>query len=134
MKNLYYLIICLFISGISNTLFASAPTWKAGTARANITPEEHMWMAGYAFRNKPSEGKLTDLWAKALVLEDVKGQRAVMISLDLVAIRKVISEPVRNRIEQEYGLKRSQILINASHTHTGPETQSAPHILSLIHI
>ena len=112
MKNLYYLIICLLISGISNTLFAetiAAPSWKAGTARANITPEENMWMAGYAFRNKPSEGKLTDLWAKALVLEDAKGQRAVMISLDLVAIRKVISEPVRNRIEQEYGLKRSQI-------------------------
>lgn len=131
------LIICLIISGILNTSWVSAggnnvvADWKAGTARANITPEEHMWMAGYAFRNKASEGKLTDLWAKALVLEDAKGQRAVMISLDLVAIRKVISEPVRNRIEKEYGLKRSQILINASHTHTGPETQSAPHIFTL---
>ncbi|HQS05851.1 MAG TPA: neutral/alkaline non-lysosomal ceramidase N-terminal domain-containing protein, partial [Daejeonella sp.] len=105
--------------------------WKAGVAKVKITPEEHMWMAGYAFRNKPSEGKLTDLWAKALILEDASGKRAVMISLDLVAIRKVISEPVRDRIEKQFGLTRSQILINASHTHTGPETQSAPHIFTL---
>jgi hypothetical protein len=54
-----------------------------------------------------------------------------MISTDLVAIRQVISEPVRNRIQKLFGLTRSQILINASHTHTGPETQSAPHIYSL---
>lgn len=109
----------------------SSNVWKAGVAKVKITPEEHMWMAGYAFRDKPSEGKLTDLWAKALILEDAGGKRAVMISLDLVAIRKVISDPVRDRIERQFGLTRSQILINASHTHTGPETQSAPHIFTL---
>ncbi len=105
--------------------------WKAGTARVKITPEESMWMAGYAFRDHPSEGKLTDLWAKALVLEDAAGKRAVMISTDLVAIRKVISEPLRDRLEKQFGLTRAQVLINASHTHSGPETQSAPHIFSL---
>ena len=106
-------------------------SWKAGTAKVKITPEESMWMAGYAFRDHPSEGKLTDLWAKALVLEDAQGKRAVMISTDLVAIRQVISEPVRNRIEKQFGLNRSQILINASHTHSGPETRTELHIVTL---
>ena len=45
-----------------------------------------MWMAGYAARDKPAEGKMTDLWAKALVLEDPAGKRAVLITLDLVGI------------------------------------------------
>lgn len=106
-------------------------SWKAGTAKVKITPEESMWMAGYAFRDHPSEGTLTDLWAKALILEDSHGKRAVMISIDLVAIRQVISEPVRNRIEKQFGLNRSQILINASHTHSGPETRTEPYIFTL---
>jgi len=138
MKNLIsYSIVLLVIillspaSNASGKLIQTNTNWKAGVARVKITPEEHMWMAGYALRNKPSEGKLTDLWAKALVLEDANGKRAVMISLDLVAIRKAISEAVRNRIENQFGLTRSHILINASHTHTGPETQSAPHIFTL---
>jgi neutral ceramidase len=131
--SIFLLIIILFDSpsNASDKSNQNSTAWKAGVARVNITPEEHMWMAGYAFRNKPSEGKLTDLWAKALILEDAGGKRAVMISLDLVAIRKVISEPVRDRIEKQFGLTRSQVLINASHTHTGPETQSAPHIFTL---
>jgi hypothetical protein len=44
--------------------------WKAGTASVIITPEQSTWMAGYAFRNRPSEGKAQDLFAKALALED----------------------------------------------------------------
>jgi len=138
MKNLISISIIIsiiiqfsFDTKAADKSIQTSTAWKAGVARVKITPEEHMWMAGYAFRNKPSEGKLTDLWAKALILEDATGKRAVMISLDLVAIRKVISEPVRDRIEKQFGLKRSQILINASHTHTGPETQSAPHIFTL---
>jgi len=138
MKSLssYSLILSFIILlGPASTVFANPfqnnNSWKAGVARVKITPEESMWMAGYAFRDHPSEGKLTDLWAKALLLEDANGKRAIMISTDLVAIRQVISEPVRNRIEKQFGFTRSQILINASHTHTGPETQSAPHIYSL---
>ena len=48
----------------------SAEGWKAGAARIPITPEKLMWMAGYGARDKPAEGKETELWAKALVLED----------------------------------------------------------------
>jgi hypothetical protein len=90
-----------------------------------------MWMAGFAFRDHASEGKVTDLWAKALVLEDASGKRSVMISTDLVAIRKVISDPVRARLEKQYGLTKAQVLLNCSHTHTGPETQSWPHEFTL---
>ena len=44
-------------------------TWKAATDSVVITPDEPMWMAGYASRNKPSEGKVQDLFAKALAIE-----------------------------------------------------------------
>lgn len=129
--TLSFIILLGHTSIVLAQSFQNKNSWKAGVARVKITPEESMWMAGYASRDHASEGKLTDLWAKALLLEDANGNRAIMISTDLVAIRQVISEPVRNRIQKLYGLTRSQILINASHTHTGPETQSAPHVFSL---
>ena len=40
-----------------------------------ITPDEPLWMAGYANRNKPCETKRHDLWVKALALEDPAGSR-----------------------------------------------------------
>ena len=57
--------------------------WKAGVASVIITPEESMWMAGFAARTRPSEGKLHELWAKALVFEDAAGKKAVLITTDL---------------------------------------------------
>ncbi|HRQ88260.1 MAG TPA: hypothetical protein PLA50_05645, partial [Bacteroidia bacterium] len=48
----------------------SAEGWKAGAASVVITPSDALWMAGYGSRTAPAEGKETDLYAKALVLED----------------------------------------------------------------
>ena len=45
---------------------SAAETWKAGVAKRAITPSTPMWMSGYASRDHPAEGKLTELWAKAL--------------------------------------------------------------------
>jgi neutral ceramidase len=94
--------------------------WKAGVAKVVITPETSMWMAGYAARKRPSEGTLHELWAKALAVEDAEGERLVFISTDLAGIPKAISERIRNRLNKSYGLSRAQIVLNSSHTHTGP--------------
>ena len=94
--------------------------WKAGVARANITPQQPMWMAGYASRDRPGEGKLTELWAKALVLEDAQGDRGLLLTLDLVGIGRELSVSICQEIEQRHGLARKDIAICTSHTHTGP--------------
>lgn len=94
--------------------------WKAGVAKVNITPEQYIWMGGYAFRNHPADGKITDLWAKALALEDAAGQKAVIITTDLVGVSKTFSDEVRRRIGAKLHLSYAQIIINTSHTHSGP--------------
>src|SRR5437868_162072 len=65
---------------------AQEKTWRAGVAKTVITPREYMWMSGYGGRSKPAEGKIHDLWAKALVLYDAKGNRGVIVTMDLVGI------------------------------------------------
>jgi hypothetical protein len=37
----------------------------AGVARRNITPETSIWISGYPYRDRPSEGAVHPLWAKA---------------------------------------------------------------------
>lgn len=94
--------------------------WKAGAAKVAITPKRPMWLAGYASRTRPADGKLTDLWAKALVLEDRAGNRGVILTLDLVGIDRRLAESLCAELNEQYGLQREQIVICTSHTHSGP--------------
>jgi hypothetical protein len=95
-------------------------TWKAGVARVKITPPQPMWMSGYSSRTKPAEGTLIDLWAKALVLEDPTGKRAVLVTMDLVGIPRDLSQAVCAELQKKHGLARESVWLAVSHTHTGP--------------
>ena len=100
--------------------FANAAEYRAGVATVVITPTEPIWMAGYASRNKPAEGKIHDLFAKALCLEDGKGHVLLLLTTDLIGLTRSISESVTTAVSKETGLTRDRILLTASHTHSGP--------------
>ena len=95
--------------------------WKAGIASVVVTPEKFIWMAGYAGRDKPAEGKWQDLYAKALVLEDEAGTRQVIVTMDLIGVPRELRRRVAERIEKDHGIASASLLMNASHTHSGPE-------------
>lgn len=113
-------LVLTFLAGSSD---ATAQGWKAGLARATITPTEPTWMAGYAARTSPSEGALHDLWCKALALEGPDGTRAVLVSLDLCGISRPLSESIRAAVRDRCGLDRAGLSLACSHTHTGPVTR-----------
>ena len=94
--------------------------FKAGVARKVITPTESVWMSGYAARTKPSEGVVHDLWAKALTLENAQGRRVVIVTIDLIGLPREVSEAIAARVKKKYGLERGQLVLNTSHTHSGP--------------
>jgi neutral ceramidase len=94
--------------------------WRAGVGVANITPTTPMWMSGYASRARPAEGKLTDLWAKAVVLGHEKGPQAVVIAYDLVGIDQQTGETLAKAAMDVLKLPREAVLLNCSHTHSGP--------------
>lgn len=94
--------------------------WKAGVAKVKITPDEPIWMAGYASRDKPSKGVRQDLYAKALALQDDTGKPAVLVTLDLVGIEREMADVIAGRCLKQYGVTRDRLLLNISHTHSGP--------------
>lgn len=101
-----------------------AATWKAGVARAVVTPDQPMWMAGYASRNKPSEGKVHDLYVKALALEDDHGARTVLVTSDLISVPRPIRDALEQAVNEKFDLPPAALMMNCSHTHCGPEIRT----------
>lgn len=99
---------------------AALAEWKAGVAAVSITPEEPIHLLGYHTRVKPFESVDADVFAKALALEDGQGNRGVIVTSDLVGFQDAFSGEICQRIEQKTGIQRRQLILNASHNHTGP--------------
>jgi hypothetical protein len=112
--------LVLTLAGLTGVAPAAEPDWKVGLAQIKITPQRPVPMSGYAGRTRPFEKVAADLFVKALVLEDQKGQRGVLVTSDLLGFSAAVAEPICERIEKKTGLKRAQILLNSSHTHAGP--------------
>ena len=106
-------------------LGAAEALWKAGVARANITPTTPLLLAGYASRDKPAEGKVMELWIKALALEDAEGHRAIVLTSDTLGIPQSIYHSVCAALKARFGLLPEQIILSASHTHCGPVLRGA---------
>jgi hypothetical protein len=96
-------------------------SYRAGTASIRITPEEPLWLAGYAARTAPARGKISDLYASALALEDPTGYRFVMASADVIAITRAVADSVADSVFSGQSISREQLLLAATHTHYGPE-------------
>ena len=113
----------VFVCGLN--AHSSDRSWKAGVAKADITPSEGLWMAGYASREKPAEGKLMSLWVKVLALEDAEGHRGVIVTSDTLGIPQSIYRNVSGALQEKFGLNPEQVILSASHTHCGPVLRGA---------
>ena len=71
-------------------LAGSAPLeagWKAGLAKAVLTPRTDVWLAGYGSKRVATE-TLHPLWMKALALDDGAGHQVVLITSDFQGVPK----------------------------------------------
>ena len=92
---------------------------KGGCAKVNITPPLGIPLIGSY--GKPSDDILDELYAKALVLDD-GNNILVIVSCDLLYTPlEEIAWPARKMITEKTGIPEQNILICATHTHSGPE-------------
>lgn len=113
-KTLFLLLAALL------AIPAEAATPRAGAAKVDITPDGPVWMSGYASRTRPSEGVEAPIYAKALAIEDGAGGRVVIVTTDLIGLPQSFSDRISASAADKYRLSRDQLLLNSSHTHTGP--------------
>jgi hypothetical protein len=100
--------------------------WMAGVARVDVTPREPIFMKGYGSRTKPSEGVRDDLYVKALALRDETGATSVLVTSDLHSYTRRMADIIADGVQKRHGLPRDRLILNGSHTHSGPAVTAEP--------
>ena len=91
---------------------------QIGAAEIDITPPAGHRMAGY-FDERLATGTHDPLKAKAIVLRQGREQVA-FVFCDLVGVSLNVSRKARNEASRKTGIPVSNIMICATHSHTGP--------------
>ena len=91
---------------------------QAGSATADVTPDDPVPLSGYGARDGPSEGVHDPIAARSLVVTD--GDRTVaVVSVDLLNVSRELVADVRGDLADE-GVGVDEILLAATHTHGAP--------------
>lgn len=95
---------------------------KAGFAKVDITPRVGVELSGFGpYINRHSKAVRDRLWASAMAIghgDDI----LLVIACDLIGISVDVTSKVRELVNISTGLPEANILINCSHTHSGPAT------------
>jgi hypothetical protein len=94
---------------------------NVGISQIDITPKPGVELSGFAARTQPSTGVLDPLFVKALYLAD-GGERVLWIHCDLVGFDREIVLAFRDWARERFGLDAGQVMLSATHTHSGPCT------------
>lgn len=97
------------------------PVLQGGAAQVDVTPLDSQFLYGYPNVSRYSTGVHDPLLASALCLNDGRVS-VVFISTDIIFITKTLAESARRRIAELTGVPAENIVISATHTHSGPVT------------
>lgn len=95
---------------------------KAGFAKACITPPPGTKMAGFWTRDREPRGAESvhdDLHVRALYLQH-DGEEALLAGFDLLFFSRANADRLKGAVGRTLDLAPRNILINTSHTHSGP--------------
>lgn len=102
---------------------------RVGWAQADITPDRPVGLIGFG-RRRISSGAKDRITATVLALEGVDEdgkvvEQAMMISCDLISLRRVTMNSVRALLKEQLpDFESDKLIMNATHTHQAPQQQS----------
>jgi neutral ceramidase len=102
----------------SRSTSTKATQLTAGLAVTNITPPAGYRMSGY-FNERLSTGTSNPLHAKAMVLHQ-GDESAALVFCDIIGLSLDVTSRAREQAAAKTGIPASNILIAATHSHTGP--------------
>jgi neutral ceramidase len=91
---------------------------RVGAAAVVITPPEGTPLAGY-YSQRGSKTVLDDIHAKAIVLE-AGDTKAALVVCDLISLPRHVVTEARRQVAAATGIPGANVMISATHTHTGP--------------
>jgi len=94
---------------------------RAGASKTDITPEGSVALAGFKARQGLSKGAHDRLYVSALLMDNGE-ERLAIISSDVIGLDGDFVAEVRDRIAGEINIPAGNVMIAATHTHSGPLT------------
>ena len=92
-----------------------------GIAEANYTPEVGLDLDGnYRGNDYASRGVHDSLFGRAIVAQGKDGNKAAILTVDICALKKDAIDFMRAYIASKCDIKAENIMIMATHTHSGP--------------
>lgn len=96
-----------------------APTFRAGVAATDITPDPGIFIHGVLMRGKKSTGAHDRLHARSLALDD--GSTILVLTIcDVRMIGRRVCDEAKKIVTKKTGIPSANLLIAATHTHGTP--------------
>ena len=92
----------------------------AGWSEVEITPPLGIALGGRGGPSTASKKVLDPLFAQLVYLKDAKGTGFVLFSFDLIGMSHELSDRIRLDLVHELGVPWNLVVLNTSHTHSGP--------------
>ena len=108
----------LFFLLASVSILGADDDMRAGAGMVAITPPAGVPLAGY-YHKRGASGVHDELYSRAIVIEK-NGIQAAIVSLDLISTRRGFVEKARELINERTGIPSENVMISATHAHTGP--------------
>lgn len=100
------------------------PHLKIGLAEVNYTPPVGLDLVGnYRGSDYASRGVHDSLYARAMVVENEEKEKVAFLSVDICKLPKKTVTMMRSYIASNTGIKPGNIMIHATHTHSGPRSE-----------
>ncbi len=93
---------------------------RAGFGRADITPPPGVGLAGNGPEGAMAMGQRLRLYARAMILEDAKGNRLGLVVADIPLGSALLHRRVAQLILDSTHIGVDRLIIAATHTHSGP--------------
>lgn len=108
------------ITQVAPSALAITGEATAGAVSVDITPPPGMPMGGYSMMANNGIGFRTRLKARIIYINDGQGQATALVQTDLTAGSLLLHHKVAAAVATITGLKASDIVITASHSHSTP--------------
>jgi hypothetical protein len=118
----------------------AAATLLVGVSAVDVTPKlcvpgkqeedcfKSMYLAGFGPynplnpSNRIAEGVHDPLWARSLAIQGADGKTIVLMAVDSAGIVWKHINPVRRKIERDFGIPADRIVIHSTHAHSTPDS------------
>jgi neutral ceramidase len=99
----------------------AASRLRAGFGKRDITPPPGVGLSSFSIDSRQAVGFRQRLFARAIVLEDRKGERLALVVVDLGEVSLLLHREVAHRVLRAgTGIGADRLLLSATHTHSGP--------------